>query len=163
MSFSFIHCTICPPIYGSWLPLWYLKSFLADHCLYFCLFPFSIVLSVLRFTVPDYPFGILNIFLQIIVYPFVLFLFPLYYLSFDLLLWLPPWYLKSFLCRSLCLFFLFVISWSFLLRYTASDYSFAIKSDREFATGVKCKVNVKHGGRESCSIVYFISRFLEVY
>jgi hypothetical protein len=48
--FSFGHCIICPSIYDSWLSLWYLKTFLADHCLSFCPFPFSIVLSVLRFT-----------------------------------------------------------------------------------------------------------------
>jgi hypothetical protein len=40
---SFGHCVVCPSIYGFWLPLWYLLV---------------IVLSVLRFTASDYPFGI---------------------------------------------------------------------------------------------------------
>ena len=48
------HCIVCSSIYGFWLPLWYLVA---------------IVLSVLRFTASDYPFGIL---------------WPLYCLFFDL-------------------------------------------------------------------------------
>jgi hypothetical protein len=27
-TFSFGHCTVCPSIYGFWLPLWYLQIFL---------------------------------------------------------------------------------------------------------------------------------------
>jgi hypothetical protein len=38
------HCIVCPPIYDFWLPIWYLVV---------------IVLSVLRSTTSDYPFGIL--------------------------------------------------------------------------------------------------------
>ena len=48
------HCVVCPSTYGFWLPLWYLVA---------------IVLSVLRLTASDYPFG---------------FLWPLCCLSFDL-------------------------------------------------------------------------------
>ena len=40
---SFGHCIVCPSISGFWLPLWYLLA---------------IVLSVLRFSASDYPFGI---------------------------------------------------------------------------------------------------------
>ena len=38
-NFSFDHCVVCPPIYGFWLPLWYLLTFLL-----------TIVLSVLLYT-----------------------------------------------------------------------------------------------------------------
>ena len=81
------HCVVCPSNYVSWLPLWYLVA---------------IVLSLLRLTASDYPFGIL---------------WPLYCLSFDLRLlitslvscghcivcpstygfWLPLWFLQTFL------------------------------------------------------------------
>ena len=55
------HCVVCPSsLYGCWLPLWYLVA---------------IVLSVLRFTASDYPFGIL---------------WPLCCLSFDLRLLITP-------------------------------------------------------------------------
>jgi uncharacterized membrane protein len=37
-------CVVCPSLYGFWLPLWYIVA---------------IVLSVLRFSASDYPFGIL--------------------------------------------------------------------------------------------------------
>jgi hypothetical protein len=96
------HCIVCPSTYGFWLPLWFLVA---------------IVLSVLRLTSPDYPFGIL---------------WPLYCLSFDLRLlitslvscghcvvspstygfWWPLWY-----------FVAIVLS---VLRLTASDYLFGI-------------------------------------
>ena len=79
---SFDHCIFCPSIYGFWLPLWYLLT---------------IVLSVLRFTASDYPFGIF---------------WPLYCLSFDLRFRLPLWYLLTI-----------VLS---VLRFTASDYPFGI-------------------------------------
>ena len=57
---SFGHCIVCPSIYSFWLPLWFLLS---------------IVLSVLRFTASDYPFGIF---------------WSLYCLSFDLRLLITP-------------------------------------------------------------------------
>jgi hypothetical protein len=60
---SFDHCVVCPSsIYRLWLPLWYLLT---------------IVVSVLRFTDSDYPFGIfwplccLSFDLQIIITPLV--------------------------------------------------------------------------------------------
>ena len=46
--FSIGHCVVCPSsLYGFWLLLWYLLV---------------IVLSVLRFTDSDYPFGIFKLF-----------------------------------------------------------------------------------------------------
>ena len=67
--FSFDHCVICPPIYGFWLPLWYL-----------------------RFTDSDYPFGILD--LRILITPLVSFdhcaICPSPIYGF----WLPLWYLR---------------------------------------------------------------------
>jgi hypothetical protein len=54
------HCIVSPSIYGFWLPLWYLLA---------------IVLSLLRFTASDYPFGIF---------------WPLYCLSFYLRLLITP-------------------------------------------------------------------------
>jgi hypothetical protein len=30
LSFSFGHCIVSPPVYGSWLPLWYLQTFLSN-------------------------------------------------------------------------------------------------------------------------------------
>jgi hypothetical protein len=46
------HCVVCPSsLYGCWLPLWYLVA---------------IVLSVLRFTASDYPFGIFRLFLRVV-------------------------------------------------------------------------------------------------
>ena len=62
---SFVHCVVCPLIYGFWWPLWYLLA---------------IVLSVLWFTASDYLFGIF---------------WPLCCLSFDLRFWLPLWYLLA--------------------------------------------------------------------
>ena len=101
---SFGHCVVCPSsIYGFWLPLWYLLV---------------IVLSVLRFTASDYPFGIF---------------WSLCCLSFDLRLLITP--LVSFghcvVCPSiygfwLPLWYLLVIVLSVLLRFAASDYPFGI-------------------------------------
>jgi hypothetical protein len=97
---SFVHCIVCPSIYGFWLPLWYLLV---------------IVLSVLRFTASDYPFGIFC---------------PLYCLSFDLRLLITP--LVSFVHCIVCpstygfwlpLWYLLVVVLS-VLRFTASDYPF---------------------------------------
>ena len=49
---SFGHCIVCSSLYyGLWLPLWYLSA---------------IVLSVLRFTASDYPFGIFKLFFSIL-------------------------------------------------------------------------------------------------
>ena len=99
---SFVHCIVCPSVYGFWLPLWYLLV---------------IVLSVLRLTASDYPFG---------------FFCPLYCLSFGLRLLINP--LVSFghciVCPSiysfwLPLWFLLSIVLS-VLRLTASDYPFGI-------------------------------------
>jgi hypothetical protein len=99
---SFDHCIVCPSIYGFWLPLWYLLT---------------IVLSVLRFTASDYPFGIF---------------WQLYCLSFDLRLLITP--LVSFdhciVCPSiydfwLPLWYLLTIVLS-VLPFTASDYPFGV-------------------------------------
>ena len=93
------HCVVCPSVYGFWLPLWYLVA---------------IVLSVLRFTASDYPFGIL--------WPLCCLFFGLRLLITPLIscghcvvcpsvygFWLPLWYLVA-------------IVLSVLLRLTASDY-----------------------------------------
>ena len=79
------HYSVCPLIYSFWLPLWYLLT---------------IILSVLRFTASDYPFGIfwplycLYFNLQLLITPLVssghYIVCPLIY-SF----WLPLWYLLA--------------------------------------------------------------------
>ena len=133
---SYGRCIVCPSsIYDFWLPLWYLVA---------------VVFSVLpRFTISDYPFGIL---------------WPLYCLSFlDLLLlttplvscshcivcpssiydfWLPLWYLVAIvlsvlprfciICHSsiydfwLPLWYLVAIVLFVLHRFTTYDYPFGI-------------------------------------
>jgi hypothetical protein len=37
VPFSFGHCVVCPVIYGFWLPLWYILTFLkyANQCIFF--------------------------------------------------------------------------------------------------------------------------------
>jgi hypothetical protein len=99
---SFVHCIVCPSIYGFWLHLWYLVV---------------IVLSVLRFTASDYTFGIFC---------------SLYCLPFDLLLLITPLvsFGHCIVCPSiygfwLHLWYLVVIVLS-VLRFTASDYTFGI-------------------------------------
>ena len=80
------HCIVCPSsIYDFWLPLWY-------HV--------AIVLSVLpRFTISDYPFGVL---------------WPLYCLTSSIYdFWLPLWYLVA-------------IVLSVLPRFTTSEYFFGM-------------------------------------
>jgi hypothetical protein len=97
------HYIVCPSIYGFWLPLWYLVA---------------IVLSVLRYTDSDYPFGIL---------------WPLHCLFFDIQILITP--LVScrhcIVCSSiyrfwLPLWYLVAIVLSVLLRYTDYDYAFGI-------------------------------------
>jgi hypothetical protein len=97
------HCIVCPSIYEFWLPLWYLMT---------------IVLSVLRYTDSDYPFGIL---------------WPLYCVFFDIQILITP--LVScghcIVCSSiygfwLPLWYLVAIVLSVLLRYTYSDYPVGI-------------------------------------
>ena len=96
------HCTICPSIYGFWLPLCYM---------------FAIVSSVLQFTAFDYPFAIC---------------WPLYHLSFNLRLLITPWlYVGHYIiCPSIYGFWLSLCYMlaiiSSVLRFTASDYPFAI-------------------------------------
>ena len=91
---SFGQCVVCPSIYGFWLPLWYLLAS---------------VLSVLRFTDSDYPFGIF---------------WPVCCLSFDLRILITP--LVSFgqcvVCPSIYGFWLPL----WYLRFTDSDYRFGI-------------------------------------
>jgi hypothetical protein len=82
---SFGHCIVCPAIYHFWLPLWYLLA---------------TVLSVLRFTTSDYPFGIfwplhcLSCDLPLLITPLVSFghciVCPATYHF-----WLPLWYLQT--------------------------------------------------------------------
>ena len=96
---SFGHCIVCP-IYGFWLPFWYILV---------------IVLSVL-FTASDNPFGILwslyclSFYLRLLITPLVS--FPHCIVSPSIYgFWLPLWYLV-------------VIVLSVL--FTASDYPFGI-------------------------------------
>ena len=104
---SFGHCVIWPSsIYRFWLPLWYLLA---------------IVLSVLlRFTDPDYSFGIfwplccLSFFdLQILITSLVSFGHCVFWPSSIYRFWLHLWYLLA-------------IVLSDLLRFTDSDYTFGI-------------------------------------
>ena len=99
---SFGHCIICRSLYGVWLPLWYLLA---------------IVLSVGRFTVYDYPFGMvwplycLSVVLRCIITPLVSFGHCIVCLSFYGV-WLPLWYLLAT-----------VLS---VGRFTVYDYLFGI-------------------------------------
>jgi hypothetical protein len=54
LSFSFGHCFVCSSVFFFW----------SLFCLFFCLFLLVIVLSVLRYTNSDYPFGIFKLFKQ---------------------------------------------------------------------------------------------------
>ena len=115
---SFGHCIVCRSFYGVWLPLWYLLA---------------IVLSVCRFTVYDYPFGIfwplycLSVVLRCMITSLVS-LWPLYCLSVVLRCMITP--LVSFghciVCRSfygvwLPLWYLLAIVLS-VDRFTVHDY-----------------------------------------
>ena len=103
---SFGHCVVCPSIYRFWLPLWYLLA---------------IVLSdLLRFTDPDYSFGIfwplccLSFFdLLILITSLVSFGHCVFWPSSICRFWLHRWYLLA-------------IVLSDLLRFTDSDYTFGI-------------------------------------
>ena len=104
---SFGHCVVCPSsIYRFWLPLW-------------CLL--AIVLSdLLRFTDPDYSFGIfwplccLTFFdLHILITPLVSFGHCVVWPSSIYRFWILLWYLLA-------------IVLSDLLRFTDSDYSFGV-------------------------------------
>ena len=99
---SFGHCIVCTSIYDFWLPLWYLLA---------------IVLSVLLFTISDYPFGIfwplycLYFYLRFLITPLVSFGHCIVCTSiYDF--WLPLWYLLAI-----------VLS---VLLFTISDYPFGI-------------------------------------
>ena len=99
---SFGHCIVCRLFYGVWLPLWYLLA---------------IVLSVGRFTVYDYPFGIfwplycLSIVLRCMITSLISFGHCIVCLSFYGV-WLPLWYLLAI-----------VLS---VGRFTVYDYPFGI-------------------------------------
>jgi hypothetical protein len=103
---SFDQCVVCPSsIYRLWLPLWYLLTN---------------VLSVLRFTDYDYPFGVfwpmccLSFFdLQIMITPLVSFDHCVVCPSSIYRLWLLLWYLLTIVV-------------SVLLRFTDYDYPFGI-------------------------------------
>ena len=81
---SFGHCIVCRLFYGVWLPLWYR----CGHCIVCWLFNgvwlplwylLATILSVCRFTVYDYPFGIfwplycLSVVLRCMITPLVSF------------------------------------------------------------------------------------------
>ena len=99
---SFGHCIVCRSFYGVWLPLWYLLA---------------IVLSVDRFTVYDYPFGIfwplycLSVVLRCMITPLVSFGHCIICLSFYGV-WLPLWYLLATVLSVGC--------------FTVYDYPFGI-------------------------------------
>ena len=103
---SFGHCVVSPfSSYGFWLSLWYLLA---------------IVLSVLRVTASDYPFGIFwplccqSFFeLRLLIIPLVSFGHCVVSPSSSYGFWLSLWYLLA-------------IVLSVLLRVTASDYPFGI-------------------------------------
>ena len=126
------HCIVCPSsIYDFWLPLWYLVAIVFSVILRFCIvchssifdlwlplwYLLAIVLSVLpRYTIYDYPFGIL---------------WPLYCLSvLDLRLLITPLVScgRCIVCPSsvnefwLPLWYLVAIVFSFVPRFTTSDY-----------------------------------------
>ena len=136
--FSFGHCVVCPSsIYGFWLPLWYLQTFLV-------LFLLAIVLSVLLPSMAsDYLFDIFKLFLSFLFWPLCCLSFHLWLLITSLIssnfscpfyfgycvvcpssiygFWLPLWYLQSFL-----VLFILAIVLSVLLPSMASDYLFGI-------------------------------------
>ena len=112
LPFSFCHCIVCPsPIYGFWLPLWYLQASLCPFAFFFC--HCIVCPSIYGFWLPLW-------YLQASVCPFALFLLSLYCLSFYLRL-----LITSLVSTSLSLSFFpfhFVIVLSVLLLFTASDY-----------------------------------------
>ena len=148
LTFFVCHCSVCPSIYGFWLPLWYLQASLCPFALFilslyclsffylrllitslvssslslsFCPFHFVIVLSVLLlFTASDYLFGTF----KLLFCPFALFILSLYCLSFYLRLLITS-LVSTSLSLSFCPFH-FVIVLSVLLLFTASDYLIGI-------------------------------------
>ena len=131
LPFSVCHCIVCPsPIYGFWLPLWYLQASLCPFALFllslyclsfylrllitslvstslslsFCPFYFVIVLSVLLlFTASDYLFGTFELLFVLLPFSFChCIVCPSSIYGF----WLPLWYLQA----SLCPFALFLLS-----------------------------------------------------
>ena len=101
---SFGHCVVSPSSYGFWLSLWYLLA---------------IVLSVLRVTASDYPFGIFGSLCCQSFYELRLLIIPLVSFGHCVVspssygFWLSLWYLLA-------------IVLSVLLRVTASNYPFGI-------------------------------------
>jgi hypothetical protein len=99
---SFDHYVVCPSIDVFWLPLWYLLT---------------IMLSVLRLTSSDYPFGIfwplccLSFDWRLLITPLVFFDHYVVCPSIDVF-WLPFWYLLTIMLS--------------VLRLTSSDYPFGI-------------------------------------
>jgi hypothetical protein len=45
-SFCFGHCIVCPSIYGSWLPLWYLQTLFRSVCFGHCIVSFNLRLLI---------------------------------------------------------------------------------------------------------------------
>ena len=101
----FVYSIVCPSYDIFWLPLWFHQTF----CLFYCLSFFvlrllttplalsdvlSILLSVLRITSSNYPFGLIRRFVYSIVCPSSYYVF-----------WLPLWSYQSF-CLFYCLSFL---------------------------------------------------------
>ena len=105
--FSIGHCVVCSSsIYGFWLHLWYLLA--------------NVLSVLLRYTDPDYPFGIfwplccLFFFdIRILITPLVSFGHCVVCSSSIYAFWLHLWYLLANVL-------------SVLLRYTHSDYTFGI-------------------------------------
>ena len=96
-SYWSLYCLSCDLPF--WLPLWYLQTFLVGHCISCHLIYRS-----------DYPFDIFKLFLLVIeflVMWFTVLITPLissnfscwslYFLSCDIMFWLPLWYLQTFL------------------------------------------------------------------
>jgi hypothetical protein len=102
---SFGHCVVSPSSYGFWLSLWYLLA---------------IVLSVLRVTASDYPFGIFGPLCCRSFFELLLLIIPLVSLGHCVV---GP---SSSYCFWLSLWYLWVIVLSILLRVTVSDYPFGI-------------------------------------
>ena len=109
---SFGHCVVSPSsIYGFWLPLWYLLAIVLSVLLRYTDpdYPFGIFLAIvlsvlLRYTDSDYPFGIfwplccLFFFdIQILITPLVSFGHCVVSPSSIYGFWLPLWYLQTLL------------------------------------------------------------------
>jgi hypothetical protein len=116
--FSFGYCIVCPSsMYSFWLPFWHLVD---------------IVLSVLRCTASDYPFGILWTLYCLFFFDVQLLITPLVSCG-HCILWAFSVY--SFWLPLLCLV---AIVFSGLFRCTASDYPFGYLVAIVFSVLLRC-------------------------